>query len=66
MLSLEKCRDILKQNEGSYSTEQVRLLREFLHSLATFGIEEVKRQNKLDESNNIHTGIDRRTGGEGV
>lgn len=62
MLSLDKCKKILEQNGGEYSLEQVKRVREILYIFAMLGFQEYQRKNKSDESNNLHTGINGRTG----
>ena len=63
MLSLEKCKDILKKNGGDYSTEDVKKIRDFLYSFAKFEFQEYQRKKQLNESNNIHPCINDRTKG---
>ncbi len=56
MLSLEKCKDILEQNGGNYSTEEVKKIRDFLYGFANFETQELQRKKQVDESSNIQPG----------
>lgn len=62
MLSVDTCKKILEQNGGEYSLEEVKIVREFLYNFAMLGFQEYQKQIKPDESNNIYTGINGRTG----
>lgn len=46
MLTLEKCKKILNQNENKFSDEQVKMIREYLYLLATLEIENNKSKTK--------------------
>lgn len=47
MLTLEKCRKILNQNETKFSDEQVRMIREYLYLLAALEIENNNLKNEI-------------------
>lgn len=47
MLTLEKCKKILNQNETKFSDEQVRMIREYLYLVATLEIENNKLKTKV-------------------
>lgn len=66
MLSVDICKKILEQHGGDYSTEEVKLIREFLYNFAMLGFQEYQRKKQSDESNNIHTGINGLTSREGI
>ena len=39
MLSLERCRDVLKSADYTFETEEIVVLRDFLYQIATYQVE---------------------------
>ncbi len=63
MLSIDKCKKILSQNGNHYSTEQVKMILEFLQVIGSLDYHYFTNSNKLqnEERNNLYEGINRRT-----
>ena len=53
MLSIERCKEILKIHNYQLNNEEIRQVREFLHILAEIQINAEKRLAENEECNNI-------------
>lgn len=53
MLSIERCKEILKIHHYQLNNEEIRQVREFLHILAEIQINAEKRLAENEECNNI-------------
>lgn len=53
MLSIERCKEILKIHNYQLNNEEIRQVREFLHILAEIQINTEKRLAENEECNNI-------------
>ena len=65
MLSLEKCKQILNAGKDNCDIEKIKIIREFLYRIAKLE-EEIKNDQKRQESPHLHESINRRTGAEGL
>jgi len=54
MLSLKKCKQILNQNDGNYSEEQVKKIRQFLYQIAEIDYQQFKQNQANEECHNLH------------
>jgi hypothetical protein len=53
MLSIERCKEILKIHNYQLNNEEIKQVREFLHILAEIQINAEKRLAENEECNNI-------------
>jgi Ca2+-binding EF-hand superfamily protein len=58
MISLEKCKEVLKESGRKYTEEELKKIREVLYQIATIEYDEFKNKSKEDSSN-LHEGIHR-------
>lgn len=54
MVTLDQCKEILKNSALRYSEEQIIKLRDFLYSLATIEYQLYLQQPSHEESNPLH------------
>jgi len=56
MLTINECKEKLKNNEKEYSDEEVQAIRDYFYMLARINIDFIKEKQKGNEqkSDNIH------------
>lgn len=63
MLSLEKCKSIVKKHGYNYTDEQIVLIRDLLYKLAAVEFKVYqRRKNENEESDHLHPRIVGRAG----
>jgi hypothetical protein len=62
MLSVEKVKEILEKHGEQHSYEQIKEIRDILYSFRLLNYEIYQQKKLQHESNNLHPGINRRTG----
>lgn len=54
-ITIEKSKKILEQNGDKYSTEEIKLIIDFLYKIGTIEQEEYKRKKRdKNENSNLH------------
>jgi len=51
MLSIEKCKQILKQNNYNYTEEEIKIIRDYLYKVANLNLINFKSQSDEKSSN---------------
>ncbi len=57
MVSLEKCRNILKKYGCTYTDEEILKIRDFLYSMAAIEHKAYIKKKDDEKGNHLHTGI---------
>ncbi|MBU0489889.1 MAG: hypothetical protein KKA07_08245 [Bacteroidetes bacterium] len=59
MLTLNQCKDILKETGKKYSDEQVQAIRDFFYKMASINVQYIKEKLSGNEqkSHIVHTGV---------
>jgi len=59
MLTINECKEKLKNDEKEYSDEEVQAIRDYLYTLASINIDFIKEKQKGNEqkSDNIHQSL---------
>ncbi len=62
MLSEERAMEILNGHERKYSRSEVKIIKEFIERLCQIEYEILCERSKTENSDHLHTSIDRRAG----